>query len=182
MSMIPLSNQYSPDEREFLSDLLQREIFSAFYEAAVHRKATSDLTQSDLARRIGADKARVSKLLRNHGNWTIETISDLANALDLRVEFALSDTVEPTQVFTATGVGYRWPSTPTNPPFQDPPSVNWAAPVQVAANIANLPNFRTHVKLEWATNEPSRSLPPASQARVLEGPNAPTQLADSRCV
>lgn len=44
-----------------------------------------DLDQQWLADRLGKDKGRVSRLLREPGNWTMDTVADLLEAMGGRV-------------------------------------------------------------------------------------------------
>jgi DNA-binding phage protein len=52
-------------------------------------RMSKDLSKAELARAIGADPAAVRRLFTAHGNPTLNTLSDLAAALGLRI------TIEP---------------------------------------------------------------------------------------
>lgn len=54
---------------------------NAFYDYVLERFLVSGISRSDLARRLGKEPARVTRLLSNPGNWTIETISELLAAI-----------------------------------------------------------------------------------------------------
>lgn len=90
--------------RKFASEVLEASFFGAFLLAIEARKNEASLTQSELAQRTGREKTGISKLLSGPRNWQIRTISDLAEALDLRVEFALVDRLNPQRRFTPTGI------------------------------------------------------------------------------
>ena len=49
----------------------------------------SDTNKTELARRMGISKARVSKLLDGSNNLTLRKIANMATALNLKVKFAL---------------------------------------------------------------------------------------------
>ena len=52
-------------------------------------RMSKDLSKAELARAVGADPAAVRRLFTAHGNPTLNTLSDLAAALGLRI------TIEP---------------------------------------------------------------------------------------
>ena len=85
---------------------MEAEVFGAFTLAFDTRVSESAMTQTQLAERLGKDKTGTSKLLSAPRNWTIRTISDLAVALNVVVEFSLRDRVNPDRVFMPTGVNY----------------------------------------------------------------------------
>jgi transcriptional regulator with XRE-family HTH domain len=97
-------SQFDEDERVFLGLGLSREVFGALYAALQYRKESLGLSRADFGERTGRDKTGVSKLLRGPGNWTIQTIADVANALELDIEFAFFDRYDQTRIFTATGM------------------------------------------------------------------------------
>jgi len=43
------------------------------------------LNQSRIADRLGLSRARISKILSNPGNWTLDTVGDLLAAMDGRI-------------------------------------------------------------------------------------------------
>ena len=107
--MIPLSDQhgnYDEEERAFLGELLARRIFGAIYSALIVRARDSGLTRKTFGDRIGSEKTSVSKLLKSHGNWKTQRLSDVSNALDLDVEVCLIDRHNPYRVFTSRGEHY----------------------------------------------------------------------------
>ncbi len=90
--------------KEVAFRVLDASIFGAFLLAIEARRDEDSLTQTKLAELMGRDKANISKLLEGPQNWTVQTISDLAQALDLEVEFVLHDKHKPGRQFTPTGV------------------------------------------------------------------------------
>jgi DNA-binding phage protein len=50
------------------------------------KKANPALTQEVIAQKLGVSKQQVSKWLTGPGNWTLETVADLLQAMDLKVE------------------------------------------------------------------------------------------------
>jgi hypothetical protein len=107
------TSKFDENEREFLGLTLERQIFGALYSAVQDRKDCLGLTRAEFGRRIGRDKTGVSKLLRGPGNWTIRTISDFANALDLDVEITFVDRRDVNRVFTPFGF-VEFPAAPQN--------------------------------------------------------------------
>jgi hypothetical protein len=100
-------SRFDENERAFLGMTLARQIFGAIYSAVQYRRETG-LTRTEFGERAGRDKTGASKILKGPGNWTIQTISDVANALDLDVEFAFFDRKNPTTMFTGTGMHSTW--------------------------------------------------------------------------
>jgi transcriptional regulator with XRE-family HTH domain len=100
------SDPYGEFEREYHKDIAEREIFGALLVCVQFRKLFSNLTQTELARRTGKDKTAISHLLKEQSNLTINTIAELANSLDVDFKFAFVDRIDPTRIFTGTGVHY----------------------------------------------------------------------------
>lgn len=62
---------------EYLQERLRNNLYNFIVSKFLERHEKYGLTQAALARRIGCDPGRLSKLLGAPGNWTIGTISDL---------------------------------------------------------------------------------------------------------
>jgi len=145
--------------RSFASEIIEAAFFGAFAVAIDARKNEESLTQAELAKRTGREKTGISKLLAGPRNWKLSTISDLAEALDLRLEFVLVDQHFPTRRFTQTGVAYALPqNTPVdsgskllvnpinNPMPQGNPMLNWSEnvdyrPVAFSLDDSQLPKL-----------------------------------------
>lgn len=100
----------SERRRKFAAELMESAFFGAFLLAIDARKSEQALTRSELGKRMGREKTGISKLLSGPRNWQIDTISDLAEALDVRLEFALVDRLNSFRRFTATGTEFRTPA------------------------------------------------------------------------
>jgi DNA-binding phage protein len=132
-----MSQDYE-QRRVFASEIIEAAFFGAFMVAIDARKNEENLTQAELARRTGKEKTGVSKLLAGPRNWKLSTISDLAEALDLRLEFVLVDQHCPSRRFTQTGMAFVAPqNAPPTPvgfgydPINNPPQyglqlLNWS--------------------------------------------------------
>ncbi|MDG9793043.1 helix-turn-helix domain-containing protein [Brucella anthropi] len=57
--------------------------------ALMERKLNDQLTQSEIARRIGVDRSRVNRCFSGHANLTIGTLAEIAWALDFKPDFDL---------------------------------------------------------------------------------------------
>lgn len=97
----------SERRRKFAAELMESAFFGAFLLAIEARKSEQALTRSELGKRMGREKTGISKLLSGPRNWQVDTISDLAEALDVRLEFALVDRLNPLRRFTATGTEFQ---------------------------------------------------------------------------
>jgi hypothetical protein len=105
----------SENRRKFAAELLEHAFFGAFYSVISARKKEQSLTRAQLGKRMGREKTGISKLLSGPRNWQISTISDLAEALDVRVEFRLVDRINPLRTFTPTGVTFNIPNQMSGP-------------------------------------------------------------------
>jgi transcriptional regulator with XRE-family HTH domain len=134
--MLPSAKEsrFDENEREFLGLTLARQIFGALYSAVQYRMESNGMTRADFGERTGRDKTGVSKLLRGPGNWTIQTISDVANALEVDVEFAFFDQRDQTRLFTATGMHH--PSLVQNYSAIAPPMRYMEHPIAAVGNLS----------------------------------------------
>jgi len=62
---------------EFLAERTRNNLYSFIILKFLEAKGSSGLSNAKLARRIGYDPARLSRVLGAPGNWTIKTVSDL---------------------------------------------------------------------------------------------------------
>ncbi|MER8886280.1 helix-turn-helix transcriptional regulator [Mesorhizobium sp. M0633] len=78
--------------QEFERGMLRSAFVSAFWAVIQARKAETGLTLSQLADRLGINKSAVSRWFSGtKPNWEIDTISDLAIALEVDVEVVVVD-------------------------------------------------------------------------------------------
>jgi HTH-type transcriptional regulator/antitoxin HipB len=75
----------TPDRERFERELELELIGEAIREARLQR----DLTQEQLGKLVGVQKAQISKLENNTGNVTIDTILRVFNALQAKVRFSV---------------------------------------------------------------------------------------------
>src|SRR5436305_12498574 len=61
-----------------------------FTEGVVREMERQGVTRTELARRLGATPAYVTKILRGKANFTLETMVRLARALDVRLHVQLA--------------------------------------------------------------------------------------------
>jgi len=97
--------EYYEARRNFASAALETAVVAAFKHAFNTRKQEEGLTQRALGQRCGRWPTSVMKTLRGQ-NWELSTLSDFAEALDLRFEFAFVDRKQPHRRFTQRGVEY----------------------------------------------------------------------------
>lgn len=91
--------------QEFPSDDMQVALVSALRHAFIARKKEGKLTQDRLAARSGQDCSTVSRILSGR-DWRMNSIAVLAEALDLRLEFAFVDRKDPARRFKQHGASY----------------------------------------------------------------------------
>ena len=76
------------EELEVFRAALKRKLHSQIYRIFLKLKKTTGLTQKDIAERLNIDQALVSKRLRGDANITLDTISDLARAMEATIELS----------------------------------------------------------------------------------------------
>jgi ribosome-binding protein aMBF1 (putative translation factor) len=97
--------------RDYDRLMLRSAFVSLFWSVVTERRRRGDFTLQALAKKIGCDKSALSRWFATEPNWTLDTIADLAGALDLelRVEarergtgmvFGASGTVTKPEVHT----------------------------------------------------------------------------------
>jgi transcriptional regulator with XRE-family HTH domain len=97
-------SRFDDNELAFLRETLFREVFGAAYNVLTVRKDEIGFTRDDLAHRTGWDKTSISKILKGPANWTLKTLSDFCNAVEVDVDIKLIDRRDPDRAFTPTGV------------------------------------------------------------------------------
>lgn len=74
------------------------EMLNAYYLRAMHKflgelqsayQATG-MTQKDIAERLGISEAYISRCLRGHKNMTVRTMSNIARAMDCRIDLSVT--------------------------------------------------------------------------------------------
>jgi DNA-binding phage protein len=97
--------------------LLRSAFVSLFWGVIMERRKNGSFTMLSLAKKLGANKGEVSRWFSTQPNWTINTISNIANALDLDIEVRAVDR-NTGIVYTPSGVehpSHQSFATPTNP-------------------------------------------------------------------
>ena len=80
---IPVKSEIAGDEplSDYALGYLNERVRNGFYDYVLrrfHEAAERDgLTKAKLARRLGLEPARVTRLLGSPGNWTLDTVSEL---------------------------------------------------------------------------------------------------------
>jgi transcriptional regulator with XRE-family HTH domain len=83
--------------------MLRSAFVSLFWAIITERRKKGVYTLLQLAKKLGTNKAEVSRWFRGEPNWTVGTIANIANALnvELRIEAVDRDSGE---VFTPAGI------------------------------------------------------------------------------
>lgn len=98
------TTRFDEEERIFLAEMLKSEIFGALLTACRTRKNEGHLSRAELGRRMGKDKAQITRMLRAPSNLKAQTISDWANAVEADITFCLVDRNNRDRLFTGHGV------------------------------------------------------------------------------
>jgi hypothetical protein len=89
---------------EYDRAMLRAAFVSLFWGAITEHKRRGKYTLQMLADKLGRNKSGVSRWFsRNPPNWGVDTISDMANALDLEIEIRATDRITG-RVFTSSGI------------------------------------------------------------------------------
>ena len=89
---------------EYDRAMLRAAFVSLFWGAITEHKRRGKYTLQMLADKLGRNKSGVSRWFsRNPPNWGVDTISDIANALDLEIEIRATDRITG-RVFTSSGI------------------------------------------------------------------------------
>jgi transcriptional regulator with XRE-family HTH domain len=89
--------------RSFDRGMLRSAFVSLFWAVITERRKQGHYTLLELAKRLGANKAEVSRWFKGEPNWTIGTIANIANALDVEIKIEAIDRATG-QIFTPSGV------------------------------------------------------------------------------
>ena len=96
---------YPEARRNFVSAALETALIAVFKHAFETRKHEEGLSQAKIGRRCGRRQSGVSRALQGR-DWRLSTLSDFAEALDLRLEISFIDLKQPRRRFTPAGVEY----------------------------------------------------------------------------
>jgi hypothetical protein len=110
-STTPIRSRFDENEREYRAQVLMGQVFGAFYQMCVRRKSEEGLSRKKLGERMGRGKTRLPQMLREPGNWSLRTIAEFANALEMDFHFFLSDRKHPGRIAKSTGI--EEPEAPT---------------------------------------------------------------------
>lgn len=89
--------------REFSQQMLRSMVQSVFVSVFNGRRKKNKLTQSELAKKMGVNRSIISRDLAVPPNWTVDKISDMAEALNVDIEIIARDR-ETGECHTARGV------------------------------------------------------------------------------
>lgn len=109
-STIPIRSRFNENERKFRVHVLMGQVFGAFYQMCVKRKTEDGLNKATLGERMGKDKSRLTQMLSGPGNWSLKTIAEFANALEMDFHFFLSDRKLSGRISRSTGIEYVGPN------------------------------------------------------------------------
>lgn len=128
--------------REFSQQMLRAMVQSVFVSVFNEAKRTSKLSQSGLAKRLGINRSVISRNLSDPPNWTVDKISDMAEALNVDIEIIARNRVSG-QCHTARGVIHISVSTATGRVITvnesqtlAKPSISVNSPMQSAQGIS----------------------------------------------
>lgn len=107
MSIMTQYDPYNDFDRTLNAEMLQTQIFGAYFSAIEFRKSNVNLTNVEIARRSGWSRSHITKIMARPQNWTIETISRMATALDLEFTFVLVDRTDRRKGFNANGLVFE---------------------------------------------------------------------------
>ncbi len=66
-------------------------VFQKLLKVFADKAQYEGFTQSDVAAKLAKDRGQISRIFAGPKNWTLDTLSDLALALDMEVEIAFED-------------------------------------------------------------------------------------------
>jgi transcriptional regulator with XRE-family HTH domain len=88
--------------RAYDRGILRSSFVSLFWAVITERRKKGTYTLVQLAKQLGANKAEVSRWFKGEPNWTLGTIANIANALDVDLRVQAIDRSSG-QVFTPAG-------------------------------------------------------------------------------
>lgn len=102
------------DKRRLTYTRLIGEIHDALNKALTEEHAARKLTKAEMAKILGVDRASITKLLSGTRNMRLETLADLAYALDRPVKVLLPSRSASNQ-YSGTTTNVNAPPAPTKP-------------------------------------------------------------------
>lgn len=140
--MSKLRPPMTEEDKLFYRARLTGKLWKSVRRLFLKREKEQGLTQKELARRLGADPGRVSKLLRGDANVTVNTLCDMARAMDARVEVEVRPLEEIALIAKGAThtTGWRWFSLPKEARLGD----GWGVMEQISGPILS-----THRVLAW---------------------------------
>ena|SRR6267378_6187569 len=89
--------------RAYDRGMLRSAFVSLFWAVITERRKKGTYTLVQLAKQLGANKAEVSRWFKGEPNWTLGTIANIANALDVDLRVQAIERSSG-QVFTPAGI------------------------------------------------------------------------------
>jgi transcriptional regulator with XRE-family HTH domain len=83
--------------------MLRSAFVSLFWAVITERRKKGTYTLIQLAKQLGTNKAEVSRWFKGEPNWTVGTIANIANALNVDLRIQAVDRVSG-EVFTPAGI------------------------------------------------------------------------------
>jgi transcriptional regulator with XRE-family HTH domain len=83
--------------------MLRSAFVSLFWAIITERRKKGTYTLVQLAEQLGTNKAEVSRWFRGEPNWTVGTIANIANALNVELHIQAVDRTSG-EIFTPAGV------------------------------------------------------------------------------
>lgn len=125
--------------RAFDRAMLRSQFVSLFWGIIADRKKGGGFTLQALADALGKNKGEVSRWFSGDPNWTLNTVANLAHALDVEIRVEAVDRATGT-IFDATGVtvqahasGQKDILTSASPPEVPGPPIGASEPERIAS-------------------------------------------------
>jgi transcriptional regulator with XRE-family HTH domain len=83
--------------------MLRSSFVGLFWSIFSERKKREGMNLSELAKRVGSTKAEMSRWFNGDPNWTLNTVANLANALDVELKIQAVERATG-RVFTQSGL------------------------------------------------------------------------------
>src|SRR5271155_156898 len=89
---------YTEYDRTYLSEMIDREVYSIILTAFRFRREFGALTQNEVATRTGKNKTWISDVMRGPANREMHTLAIMANAMDMDVVIGFVDRADPSRI------------------------------------------------------------------------------------